>query len=185
MSHGGLTLEERPDIPDDGPAWLSSVDAAMRIVNRAVLFAGGLALVAASLVLTHSVVVRHILKSATDWQDEMAVFLIIVAMFMSAAAVQARRGHVAIEAFTSLAGARATAVRRVVVDILSLVFCSYFAVKCAQLLQEAIEDNQRTELSWAPPLWIPYGLMTTGLALLSLQIFLQLIRGLAARRTQP
>ena len=72
MSHGGLLLEEKPDLPADGPAWLSSVDAAMRILNRAVLFAGGLALVAASLVLTHSVVVRYILKSATDWQDEHA-----------------------------------------------------------------------------------------------------------------
>jgi TRAP-type C4-dicarboxylate transport system permease small subunit len=54
------------------------------------------ALIAAGLVLTYSVVVRYFLKISTDWQDEMSVFLIIAAVFMSSAAVQALCGHVAI-----------------------------------------------------------------------------------------
>jgi hypothetical protein len=34
------------------------------------------ALIAADLVLTYSVIVRYFLKISTDWQDEMSVFLI-------------------------------------------------------------------------------------------------------------
>ena len=57
-----------------------------------------MALLGAAFVLTYSVIVRYFLKFSTDWQDEMSVFLIIGAVFMSAAAIQAGRGHVAIEA---------------------------------------------------------------------------------------
>jgi TRAP-type C4-dicarboxylate transport system permease small subunit len=183
MSHGGPSPEQASIALEQLPVWLQFLERLMRAVNGLVMFAGGLALVAASLVLTHCVIVRYILRAATDWQDEMAVFLIIGAAFLSAAAVQARRGHVAIEAFTSYFDGAASVVRRVVVDLLSLVFCSYFAFKCAQLLHEAIVDNQRTESSWAPPLWIPYGLMTAGFALLSLQLALQVATRFAARRT--
>jgi len=184
MAHGGVARNELSTPSGDEPRLVGILAATVRTINATIMFIGGLALVAASLVLTHSVVVRYVLKSATDWQDEMAVFLIIGATFMSAAAVQERRGHVAIEAFTSLAGPRLTAVRRFLVDVLSLVFSSYLSWKCAELLLEAVHDNQRTESSWAPPLWIPYGLMTTGLALLALQILLQITRSLFTRSSK-
>jgi TRAP-type C4-dicarboxylate transport system permease small subunit len=69
-------------------------------VNRLVVRLSSIALVIASFVLTYSVIVRYFLKISTDWQDEMSVFLFIGAVFMSAAAIQAARGHVAIEANT-------------------------------------------------------------------------------------
>ena len=53
-----------------------------------------LALVLAAGVLTYSVVTRYFLKSATDWQDEVAVFLLVGATFMTTAHVQSLRGHV-------------------------------------------------------------------------------------------
>ena len=48
------------------------------------------ALVAAACVLTYSVASRYFLHFSTDWQDELSVFLIVGAVFMSAAAIQAR-----------------------------------------------------------------------------------------------
>ena len=57
-----------------------------------------LATIAAGLVLTHSIAVRYLLHSSTDWQDEMAVFLLVGATFLSAPYVQSMRGHIAIEA---------------------------------------------------------------------------------------
>jgi TRAP-type C4-dicarboxylate transport system permease small subunit len=134
-----------------------------------------IALVIAGIVLTYSVLSRYFLHLSTDWQDELSVFLIVGAVFMSSAAIQARRGHVAIEAVTGLLPDRANRARQFVVDIASLAFCAFFAWKSWLLLDEAWTENFHSESTWGPPLWIPYSLMTVGMTLLGLQILLQVI----------
>ncbi len=76
--------------------------------NQFIVLISSIALVGAALVLTYSVIVRYFLHISTDWQDEMSVFLIIGAVFMSSAAIQARRGHVAIEAIVQHSAAAAS-----------------------------------------------------------------------------
>jgi len=173
VSHG-FELEaprvEAPALP--GPA--GALDRAIRAVNHLVMILGGVALVAASLVLTYSVVVRYILHIPTDWQDETAVFLLVGATFLCGAFVQAIRGHVGIEALATLLSRRADSLRRVGVDLLCLAFCALFAWKSWTLLHEAWVDKQTTSSSWAPPLWIPYLLMSIGMTLLSLQLLVHL-----------
>jgi TRAP-type C4-dicarboxylate transport system permease small subunit len=151
-------------------------------VNQVVVFASSVALVIASIVLTYSVASRYFLHLSTDWQDELSVFLIVGSVFMSAAAVQARRGHVAIEAFVGLLSPRANRVRQLLVDVASLAFCAFFAWKAGALLAEAVTENYHSGSTWAPPLWIPYSLMTAGMVLLSLQLLLQIIAQLRRRR---
>ncbi len=60
-----------------------------------------IALVIASAVLTGGVVAAHVLERGIEWQDEMEIFLVAGAVFLSAAAVQARRGHIGIEVLDS------------------------------------------------------------------------------------
>jgi TRAP-type C4-dicarboxylate transport system permease small subunit len=150
-------------------------------INRAVVIASSVALVIASLVLTYSVASRYFLHLATDWQDELSVFLIVGSIFMSAAAVQARRGHVAIEAFVGLLSPPTNRVRQLLVDVASFAFCAFFSWKSGLLLAEAITDNFHSESTWAPPLWIPYSLMTAGMVLLSVQLLLQIVAQLRRR----
>lgn len=160
------------------PGPLGAVDRALRAVNRLILLAGGLALVCACLVLSNSVVVRYWLQQPTEWQDETAVFLIVGATFLSAAAVQARRGHVAIEAVTGLLPVSVNRVRLVVADAISLAFVAFFAWKSWTLLHEAWVDGQVSQSTWAPPLWIPYALMAVGMSLLGIQLALQIAEAL-------
>ena len=142
-------------------------------INQVIVIVASVALVAAACVLTYSVASRYFLHFSTDWQDELSVFLIVGAVFMSAAAIQERRGHVAIEAVVGLLPPRVNAVRQWVVDVASLVFCGYFAWKSWTLLAEAWVEDYHSASTWGPPLWIPYSLMTVGMTLLSLQLLLQ------------
>src|ERR1700733_6205524 len=102
-------------------------DRALAAVNRIIVILSSIALVLAACVLTYSVVVRYFLKYSTDWQDEMSVFLIVGAVFMSAAAIQAQRGHIGIEAIVGLLPQRVNRWRMLLVDVASLAFCTYFS----------------------------------------------------------
>ena len=154
-------------------------------VNRAMLFLGMVALVVASLILTSSVVSRYVLHAATDWQDEAAVFCIVGCVFLCGAYVQSLRGHIGIEAIASILPASVNRVRIVCVDFLSFAFCAFFTWKSWTLLHEAVVDGQTSSSTWSPPLWIPYGLMSVGMTLLSLQILLQLVGHFTAHRATP
>jgi len=141
----------------------------LALANRGMVAIGMLALLAASVVLTSSVVTRYFFKASTDWQDETAVFLLVGTTFLCGAFVQQIRGHVGIEAVATLLSERADALRRVATDLLCLAFCALFAWKSWTLLHEAWVDKQTTSSTWAPPLWIPYLLMSVGMTLLTLQ----------------
>jgi TRAP-type C4-dicarboxylate transport system permease small subunit len=146
------------------------------------------ALVAAAVVLSESVLVRYLYKSATDWQDEISVMLLVGAIFMSAAYVQSVRGHVAIEALAELLSPAANRFRVICADGVSLAFCLFFSWKSWTLMHEALIDGQVRDSTFATPLWIPYSLMGAGMSLLAIQILLQLIAELArpaVRRPAP
>ena len=140
------------------------------------------ATIGAGLVLTYSIAVRYLLHLSTDWQDEMAVFLLVGATFLSAPFVQARRGHIAIEAIEGYFPANVEHVRLFVADIVSLLFCAFFTWQSWLIFLEAFEDGRVTDSAWAPPLWIPYSLMTAGMTLLTLRIILQLLEAVFARK---
>jgi TRAP-type C4-dicarboxylate transport system permease small subunit len=164
------------------PAGAAGIDYWFGLLNQFIVLIASIALVGASLVLTYSVIVRYFLHISTDWQDEMSVFLIIGAVFMSSAAIQARRGHVAIEAIVGLLPPRVNRIRQIGVDIASFIFCAYFAWKSWILLDEAIVDNFHSGSTWGPPLWIPYSLMTVGMTLLGLQLLFQIVSQLRDNR---
>jgi TRAP-type C4-dicarboxylate transport system permease small subunit len=173
--HTLLDITAADDIPRGG--LLGAAQALLSGVNAAMAVASSLAILLAASVLTWAVFARYKLGMASDWQDELSTFLLIGATFASAAWTQARRGHVAIDALAHILPPRVDRARRMLADLLSFLFCAYFAWKCWQLLGEAWEEGQTTPSAWGPPLWIPYGCMTAGMALLSLQILLQLLAG--------
>jgi TRAP-type C4-dicarboxylate transport system permease small subunit len=165
------------------PRALLPLARALALANHAMVAVGMLALLAASIVLTSSVVTRYFFKASTDWQDETAVFLLVGATFLAGAFVQSIRGHVGIEAVTTLLSRRVDALRRIAVDALCLAFCAFFAWKSWTLLHEAWVDKQTTSSTWAPPLWIPYSLMAVGMTLLTLQLVINVVASANRART--
>jgi TRAP-type C4-dicarboxylate transport system permease small subunit len=181
MSHGfELEGQEAPPTPPVGGPLGQLVRLQAR-VNNGVLVLSMLALLAACAILTGSVFLRYFLKVPTDWQDEMAVFLLVGAVFMCGAYVQSQRGHIGIEAVAGFFSSAANRLRLLFCDVASFAFCAFFSWKSWSMLHEAFVEGQTTSSSWAPPLWIPYGLMATGMTLLSLQILLQIIISLTTK----
>ena len=161
---------------------VAAVDRFLSEINRVIAVLCSLALMAASLILSYSVFIRYILKAGTYWQDEASVFLIVAAVFLSSAAVQARRGHVAIEAIVGFLSPGVNRARLLLVDIASLGFCAFFSWKSWTLLHESWVDGRVSGSTWAPPLWIPYTFMAVGITLLSLQILLQIVAALTTAK---
>ena len=177
-AEAGLEPETGPEIVA-GP--LAPFARALAALNLWIVRIGSVALLAAALILTYSVVSRYFFKATTDWQDEAAVFCIVGAVFTASAYVQSFRGHIGIELLAAFLSPRANRVRAIVVDIGSCLFCAFFAWKSWTLLHEAYVDKQTTTSAWGPPLWIPYGLMALGITLLAVQIALQVGAALQRR----
>jgi TRAP-type C4-dicarboxylate transport system permease small subunit len=182
MHDAGLPTEPQVGLGDGKrpSAQRGPLSLAIEWMNRATLFVGMIALVVASFILTYSVVSRYLFKAATDWQDEAAVFCIVGTVFLCGAYVQAGRGHIGIEAISSLLSPAVNRIRQLVVDVLTLLFCSFFAWKSWTLWHEAWVDKMTTSSTWAPPLAIPYGMMAAGMTLLSLQVLLQVLSHFAS-----
>ena len=175
MMHGPL-----PDQQDDlsvaaGHPLAAAVGGSLALINSVIVVLAAIALVAACVVLSYSVVGRALFHSPNYWQDEAAVFLLVGATFMSSAYVQAQRGHIGIEAFVGLLSPTSNRIRLWLVDVASLLFCVFFAWKSWTRAYDAWIDGEVSNSMWSPPLSIPYGLMALGMTLLCVQILLQVV----------
>jgi len=173
--HGAL-----PDAPDAplvaaSHPLVAALERALALCNNVIVVLSAIALIAACLILSYSVLTRSVFHSATYWQDEAAVFLLVGATFMTAAYVQSQRGHIGIEAFVGLLSPGVNAVRLWLIDVASFIFCGFFAWKSWTLTHEAWIDGQVSNSMWSPPLAIPYALMAAGMTLLCVQILLQIL----------
>lgn len=151
----------------------------LSLIERLLSILSGLAIVAAGLVLCYSVLGRYILGLSSDWQDELAVFLLVGATFLSAANVQAIRGHIAISVLAGVLPPAIERLRLILVDLVCLLFCAFFTNESWKFFEEAYDDGRVSDSAWAPPLWIPYSLMAAGMALLTLRLLAQVTDGVS------
>lgn len=185
MSHGFEMapkdgLARGPAVPDH--PLLARVSRRLDQFNHGLLMLSMGALILTALVLTYSVISRYFFRAPTDWQDEASVFMLVGVTFFCTAYVQSYRGHIGIEALAGLLPRRVNAFRRFLVDAISLLFCGFFSWKSWDMFHEAWRDGSTTTSTFAPPLWIPYGMMAAGMTLLTLQILVQVATHLTNQR---
>lgn len=172
MSHGvDIGPAKTVALPDN--RLLAGIAMVLARLNTGLMRLSMGALIVTSLILTYSVVSRYFFRQPTDWQDEASVFLLVGVTFFCTAWVQGQRGHIGIEALSSILPARVNAVRLFLVDLISGAFCAFFAWKSWAMFHEAWVDGMTTSSTFGPPLWIPYGMMAAGMSLLALQILVQ------------
>jgi TRAP-type C4-dicarboxylate transport system permease small subunit len=175
MMHGPLPDQTDHSNAAAGNGLLAALERGLAFCNNIIVVLAAIALIAACAILSDSVLGRALFHSPNYWQDEAAVFLLVGATFMTSAYVQGQRGHVSIEAFVGLLSPLVNRIRLWLVDVVSFLFCGFFAWKSWTLTHEAWVDGQVSNSMWSPPLTIPYGLMAAGMTLLCLQILLQIM----------
>jgi TRAP-type C4-dicarboxylate transport system permease small subunit len=174
VGEAGLELADIEQ-PPAGHPMVARLDRAMKTVNRWVMVPCMGAVFLAAAILSYSVAARYFFKIPTEWQDETAVFLLMGATFFSAAFVQSYRGHVGVEAIASLLSPRVNHWRMLFVELVSGAFCTFFGWKSWSLFAEALHEGHSSNSTWGPPMWIPYLLMSAGMTLLALQLWLEII----------
>jgi TRAP-type C4-dicarboxylate transport system permease small subunit len=175
MMHGPLPDQADRSIVTADNTFVAAVERGLAVCNNIIVVFAAIAMIAACMILSYSVVGRALFHSPNYWQDEAAVFLLVGATFMTSAYVQQQRGHIGIEAFVGLLSPMVNRVRLWLVDLVSFLFCAFFAWKSWTLAHEAWVDGQVSNSMWSPPLAIPYVLMAMGMTLLCVQILLQII----------
>src|ERR1700694_702822 len=180
MMHGPLRDQNGHSNAAASTGLVAAFERGLAFCNNIIVVIAAVALIAACVILSYSVLGRALFHSPNYWQDEAAVFLLVGATFMTSAYVQGQRGHIGIEAFVGLLSPLVNTIRRWLVDVASFLFCAFFAWKSWTLAHEAWVDGQVSNSMWSPPLAIPYVLMAFGMTLLCLQIMLQLAIPLTA-----
>src|ERR1700746_530239 len=175
MMHGPLPDQGNRSASTTDHPFVAAVERVLTWCNSIIVVIAAIALVAACVILSYSVLGRALFHSPNYWQDEAAVFLLVGATFMTSAYVQQQRGHIGIEAFVALLSPLANQLRLWLVDVASLLFCAFFAWKSWTLMHEAYVDGRVTNSTWSPPFAIPYTLMALGMTLLCVQILLQIV----------
>ena len=117
---------------------------------------GGVALVAASLVLTYSVVVRYFLQDPDRLAGRDRGLPARRRDLPVGASVQSQRGHVGIEAVAALCRRARTACGSSLVDVMSLALLRLLRLEVLDAAARGLGRRQRLAVDWAPPLWIPY-----------------------------
>src|SRR5438876_11588964 len=137
MMHGPLPDQQDHSDTATGNPLVAALGRALTLCNGVIVVFAALALIAACVILSYSVLGRALFHSANYWQDEAAVFLLVGATFMTAAYVQCQRGYIGIESFVCMLSPSANRIRLWLFDVSRLHVCSFFSWKSWTLAHDA------------------------------------------------
>src|ERR1700681_4908638 len=116
MMHGPLTDQNDRSDTAAGNTLVAAFDRGLAFCNNIIVVLAAVALIAACVILSYSVLGRALFHSPNYWQDEAAVILVGGASFMTAAYVQGQGGHIWSEAFIGLLSPMVNRVRLWLID---------------------------------------------------------------------
>jgi TRAP-type C4-dicarboxylate transport system permease small subunit len=150
--------------------WVRVVHAASRAFGVA---AAGLILLSIG-VICQMVFVRAVLGESSIWQTEFVTFSLVAATFVGAPYILLTRGHVAVDVVPLMVATPARRRLHFTGHLIALAFCGLFLYAAIPWWWEAFHAGHTTPSIWRARLWIPYLAVPVGLALLSLQLVVEI-----------
>ncbi|MCS6922659.1 MAG: TRAP transporter small permease [Elioraea sp.] len=146
------------------PFWVRAIDA----LGLLCAVAAALMLTAAVLVVSFMVVHRSLGASAF-WEIELAVYLMVGAIFLASPYTLRTKGHVNVDLLDVLLAGRAKRAVAYGTAAVGCAVCLYLAWHGWKLFHEAWITGETSESMWKPVRWPLYLAMPVGLALTALQ----------------
>jgi len=146
------------------PLWVRAIDG----LGLACAVVAAVLLTVAVLVVSYMVVNRSLGASAF-WEIELAVYLMVGAIFLASPYTLRTRGHVNVDLLDVLVGGRAKRSIAYATAAVGCAVCLYLAWHGWTLFHEAWITGETSESLWKPVRWPLYLAMPVGLALTALQ----------------
>ena len=152
-------------------------DALARVVERglAYLFLAAVALNFAN------VVDRYVFGHAMLSADELQVFALVFMVFLGAAVVTWRRGHLRMDVLIEACPARLRTVVRAIEALVFVVLAGFVAWQSALYVRDMYRLGRASDMAGVP-MWIPHAAVAVGFTLMLLALA---ARGAAVRRRRP
>ena len=132
-------------------------------------------LVAASIVITYSVVYRA-LGNSTYWEIEFSVYMMVASLFLASPYTLKTSGHVGVDLLSHYLPQRWRKRLAVAVAVVGLLVCAFLAFLGGELTWESLLRGERTESTWGPYKWPLFLMMPLGLGLTAVQYVAELVR---------
>lgn len=155
-----------------------SQNPVLRAINGLTMASGyvsALAILAATFIIVEQVLVRYVLRAATIWQVEIAVYLLIAATFLGAPYGLKQNAHINIDMMVINLSKRVQKRFEIVTSLLAMLFCLFLTWRGCIMWWEAFEGGWKSSSLLSVPLIYPYALIPIGMALTSLQYIIRLM----------
>lgn len=129
-------------------------------------YVAGFAILAAGLVQLESVLSRQF-GGSPYWQSELAIYLLILGIFVGAAYTQKYRGHLGVDLFTSRMAPKPRAITAMAGTVLGFVVCIVMDLYLWPYWWD--QKSYHSETLWGPSLAFPLILVPLGITLLALE----------------
>lgn len=160
---------------------LSRID---RFVSGVLVVTTGVAFALMVLAVFAAVILREIVEIGWPWLEEIARYLLIWSVFLSAAILARRNEHITIDVIFNWLPPSLKMLVRVAIALLGIFIAGYFAYLGWHFTARAYQQGQMS-LTGYLPVWIGYLVIPLGLGLGALSYLLWLLESLRGRRRNP
>jgi len=155
----------------------------VRGISTALAVCAGVFLLAATIIIS-LMVVKRALGMQNVWELELAIELMVAAIFLGSPYTLATGGYVSMDLLTGVLGATARRAWQGGLRLIGVVVCLYVAWEGLRLTLDAYHSAERALGLWQPLVWPKYATVPIGMFLTALQYVANMVDAASTRTEQ-
>jgi len=139
-------------------------------------FIVGVLAFSATLIAFWGVIARYILHNPPDWAEEIVIYLITWAVFITASILAEEKGHVAATLIVERFSLKTRRYLAIFNGLVALSFCVAVSILGFKIVSAAYVNDERSLTALRFPVWIPYLSVAAGCTLVALRYAIRVYR---------